>query len=166
MRETRVWSLGREDSPGEGNGNPLQDSGLENPMDAGAWWSTVHGVTKSWTRLSDFTSLSQKLEVASGSLCNITSGENKDAPLYIQHNIEKHTLYVYTQKVSEKESEVAQSCLTLCNPMHCSPPGFLSFAISQNLLKLMSVESVMPSNHLILCIPFKYIFFKKEMPKI
>ena len=31
---------------GEGNGNPLQYSGLENPMDGGAWWATVHGVTK------------------------------------------------------------------------------------------------------------------------
>ena len=36
-------------SPGEGNGNPLQYSCLENPMDAGAWWATVHGVTKSQT---------------------------------------------------------------------------------------------------------------------
>ena len=44
-------------SPGEGNGNPLQYSCLENPMDGGAWWATVHGVAKSWTRLSDFTSL-------------------------------------------------------------------------------------------------------------
>ena len=34
---------------GEGNGNPLQDSCLENPMDGGAWWATVHGVTKSRT---------------------------------------------------------------------------------------------------------------------
>ena len=33
----------------EGNGNPLQYSCLENPMDGGAWWATVHGVTKSWT---------------------------------------------------------------------------------------------------------------------
>ena len=33
--------------PGEGNGNPLQDSCLESPMDRGAWWATVHGVTKS-----------------------------------------------------------------------------------------------------------------------
>ena len=41
-------------SPGEGNGNPLQDSCLENPMDGGAWWATVHGVAKSRTRLSDF----------------------------------------------------------------------------------------------------------------
>ena len=40
--------------PGEGNGNPLQYSCLENSMDGGAWWATVHGVTKSQTRLSDF----------------------------------------------------------------------------------------------------------------
>ena len=38
----------------EGNGTPLQYSCLENPMD-GAWWAAIHGVTKSWTRLSDFT---------------------------------------------------------------------------------------------------------------
>ena len=42
-------------SPGEGNGNPLKYSCLENLMDRGAWWATVHGVAKSWTRLSDFT---------------------------------------------------------------------------------------------------------------
>ena len=66
-------------SPGEGNGNPLQYSCLENPMDRGAWWATVHWVTKSWTRLSDFTSL------------HFTS--------------------------------VAQSCLTLCDPMNRSMPG-------------------------------------------
>ena len=48
-----IPGLGR--SPGEGNGNPLQYSRLENPMDKGAWWATVHGVIKSWTQLSDFT---------------------------------------------------------------------------------------------------------------
>ena len=36
-------------SPGGGNGNPLQYSCLENSMDKGAWWATVHGVAKSWT---------------------------------------------------------------------------------------------------------------------
>ena len=46
--------------PGEGNGNPLQYSCLENPMDGGAWQSAVHGVTTSQTRLSDFTSLLPK----------------------------------------------------------------------------------------------------------
>ena len=40
-----ISGLGR--SPGEGNGNPLQYSCLKNPMDRGAWWATVHGVTKS-----------------------------------------------------------------------------------------------------------------------
>ena len=38
-----------------GNGTPLQYSCLENPMDEGAWWATVHAVAKSWTQLSDFT---------------------------------------------------------------------------------------------------------------
>jgi len=47
--------LGR--SPGERNGNPLQYSCLENSMDGGAWLATVHGVAKSQTGLSDFTSL-------------------------------------------------------------------------------------------------------------
>ena len=50
-----IPGLGR--SPGEGNGNPLQYSCLENPMDRGAWWAIVHRVTKSQTRLSEFTSL-------------------------------------------------------------------------------------------------------------
>ena len=40
---------------GEENGTPLQYCCLENPMDGGAWQATVHGVAKSWTRLSDFT---------------------------------------------------------------------------------------------------------------
>ena len=44
-------------SPGEGSGNLLQYSCLANPMDGGAWWATVHWVTKSQTWLSDFTSL-------------------------------------------------------------------------------------------------------------
>ena len=42
-------------SKGEGNGIPLQYSCLDNPMDGGAWQAAVHGVAKSWTRLSDFT---------------------------------------------------------------------------------------------------------------
>ena len=59
-----VWNAGDPGSipgsgrsPGEGNGNPLQYSCLENPMDGGAWSATVHGVAKSRTRLSNFTSL-------------------------------------------------------------------------------------------------------------
>ena len=55
MQEISGLILGSGRSPGEGHGNPLQRSCLENPMDRGAWWATVHGVAKSQTRLSDFT---------------------------------------------------------------------------------------------------------------
>ena len=46
-----IPGLGR--FPGVGNGNSFQYSCLENSMDRGAWWATVHGVAKSWTQLSD-----------------------------------------------------------------------------------------------------------------
>ena len=48
---------------------------------------------------------------------------------------------------------VTKFCLTLCDPINCSRQASLSFAISQSLLKLMSIKSVMPSSHLILCHP-------------
>ena len=58
----RMWQeeyffffLNTHNLSGEGNGTPLQYSCLENPMGGGAWWAAVHGVTKSRTRLSDFT---------------------------------------------------------------------------------------------------------------
>ena len=53
--EDPVSIAGSVRSPGEGNGNPLQYTCLENPMDRGAWWATVHGVAKSRTRLSNYT---------------------------------------------------------------------------------------------------------------
>ena len=51
----RIKYLGIYLPNGEGNGTPLQHSCLENPMDGGAWEAAVHGVSKSRTRLSDFT---------------------------------------------------------------------------------------------------------------
>ena len=53
MWEAQVWSLGQEDTSGEGNSNPFQYSYLENSMDREAWQTTVHWVAKSWTWLSD-----------------------------------------------------------------------------------------------------------------
>ena len=50
-------------------------------------------------------------------------------------------------------SSVAQSCLTLCDPMDCSTQASLSITNSWSLLQLMSIEAVMPSSHLILCRP-------------
>ena len=49
-QEQQIWGW-----LGEGDSTPLQYSCRENPMDGGAWWAAVHGVTKSRTRLSDFT---------------------------------------------------------------------------------------------------------------
>ena len=56
--------LGSGRSPRERNGNPFQYFCLENSMDGEAWWATVHGVAKSHTRLSDFTSLLHLLSMA------------------------------------------------------------------------------------------------------
>ena len=50
-------------------------------------------------------------------------------------------------------SSVAQSCPTLCDPMNCSTPGLPSITNSRSSLRLMSIESVMPSSHLIFCRP-------------
>ena len=63
MLPTRVLGIpqhieideGQTRNLGEGNDTPLQYSCLENPMDGGPWWATVHGVAKSRTRLNDFT---------------------------------------------------------------------------------------------------------------
>ena len=55
MHETRVQSLGREDPLEKEMATHSQYLCLENSMDGEAWWATVHGVTKSWTRLSNFT---------------------------------------------------------------------------------------------------------------
>ena len=58
---------------------------------------------------------------------------------------------------------VAQSCLTLCDPMDCNMPGF-PITNSQSLLKLMSIDLAMPSNHLILCHP--RLFLPSIFPRV
>ena len=83
-------------SPGEGNGNPLQYSCLENPIDGGTWLG---------------------------------------------------------YSPSDQIRSVAQSCLTLCDPMNRSTPGLPVHHQLWSSLRLMSIESMMPSSHLILCRP-------------
>ena len=68
-------------------------------------------------------------------------------------NIQKTNIMASGPISSDQFSSVAQSCSTLCDPMDCSTPSFLVLTNSRSLLKLMSIESVMPSNHLILCRP-------------
>ena len=54
-QETWVSSMGQENPLEKEMATHSSISGLENPMDRGAWWAAVHGVAESWTRLSDFT---------------------------------------------------------------------------------------------------------------
>jgi len=68
-----IPGLGR--SSGEGNGNPLQYSCLENPMDRGAWWTTAHMIAKSRTQLSDFTHFTDMIK---GSVSPGLVGDAKD----------------------------------------------------------------------------------------
>ena len=106
---------GSERSPGEGNGNPLQYSCQENPVDRGAWQPSVHWVTKSQTRLKQ----------------PIMHACIKDK-LFPFVNLESIKLREINQREKDKYciifliqfSLVAQSCLTLCDPMDCSMPGF------------------------------------------
>ena len=120
------WSI----VPGGGNGNPLQCSRLDNPMDRGAWQFTVHRVTKSRTRLSTAHTAALQCCV---SLCCKT----------------KWTRYMYTHILSFGDPRlchhghwvqlpvlyrrfplvisfivVVQLCPSLCDPMGCSTPGF------------------------------------------
>ena len=78
-------------TPGEGNGNPLQYSCLENPMDRGAWWATlVHGVTTSQIRLSNFTSLVLTIVLIKSLYCH--HGLSKIQPLHdydCEHKIQR-----------------------------------------------------------------------------
>ena len=62
-------------------------------------------------------------------------------------------LQIHFIHISNCCCSVIQSCLTSCNPMNCATQASMSFTISQSLLKLMSIKSMMPSNNLILCCP-------------
>ena len=89
---------------GEGNGNPLQYSCLENSMDWGAWWATVDGVSKSWTWLSNFTFTLPWLNFSLLMRLEIRGDLSPDLVLLTVLCL------------------VAHLCLTLCNPMDCSLP--------------------------------------------
>ena len=74
----------------------------------------------------------------------------------LYHLSNRETNGLYTAPVPRRElqfNSVAQSCLTLCDPMDCSTPVFPVHHQLLGLLKLLSMESVMQSNHLILCCP-------------
>ena len=98
--------LGR--SPGEGNGNPLQYSCIENPMDRGAWRATVPRVAKSWTRLSNWVRTHKCFSV-----------------IFPLQWVDTHrcTWPGCSYPAAAAAAKSLQSCRTLCNPIDGSPPG-------------------------------------------
>ena len=105
-------------SPGEGNGNPLQDSCLENPMDWGVWWATVHGVAKSWTRLNEFTiyfSVSLVTQ-SSPTLCNPMNHSTPGLPVH-------HQLLEFPQSHVHRVSDAIQPSHPLSSPSPAPNPS-------------------------------------------
>ena len=155
---------------GEGNGNPLQCSCLENPRDGGAWWAAVYGVPQSRTLLKRFSSSSSSIHTtqplvsqgpSSIHLCICYSSQYrilsiicvqyiltlliinvKNYLLFRLHGSETHLCAVKVKS----ESLVAQSCRTLCNPMDCSPPGSSIYEIFQ--ARMLEWAAIMCSEHL------------------
>ena len=143
-------------SLGEGNGTPLQYSCLENPMDGGAWWAAVHGITKSRTWLGDFTftfhfhALEKEMATHSSFLSWRIPGKGEPGGLPsmglqrvghdwsdlemisleqfpCNHLSSKPTSNIsnYYNTYARLRTKSLQSCLTLCNPMDCTPPRIM-----------------------------------------
>ena len=144
---------------GEGNGNPLQCSSLENPKDGGAWWAAVYGVAQSQTLL----------KWLSNSSINILHWVFTRNVFLLSndffHSVWVHSLLSFTAWDTQEMFWMfffffksllffCQCCVrlfvTLWTAAH---QASLSFTISWILLKLMSTELVMPSNHFILSCP-------------
>ena len=106
--------LGPGRSSGEGNGNPLQDSCLENSMDRGAWWATLHGVAKSQTQLSDWTELNWRFLISLFRLLIYLSSHQKKL---------EFAFIILSGFPLCMHAKSFQSCPALCNTMDCSPAG-------------------------------------------
>ena len=114
------------------------------PMDCSPLGSSVHGILQArileWVAMPSSRGSSQPRDGPRNSCISCTAGRFFTAELPgkppVQHCF-----------------SAAKSCLTLYDPMNCSTPGFPVLHISLSLPKLMSIESLMPSNHPILCCP-------------
>ena len=125
---------GSERSPGEGNGIPLQYSCLENPVDGGAWWATVHGVAKSQTQLSDFTFTLYITFCLDFSPYKLLQNTGDNSLIYTV--VVGHLFYAC------ERAKLLQKCLTLCDPMSCSRWALQSMGILQaRILERVAVPS-------------------------
>jgi len=80
IKEAKIWSLGREDSLEEENGNPLQYACLKNPLGKDAWWAKVHGASESWTWLSDEAYTHSRTLIAA-----LSSRKSQNTAKYVGH---------------------------------------------------------------------------------
>ena len=169
MRETRVWSLGREDSPGEGNGNPLQYSCVFLRAEShGRRRLVVYGPRghkeSDTTERLHFTVTEARSSIGKPLQCNIR-GKQRRTTLYTIQYWEAHVICLHAE--SEWKGKWGRSvCLTLCDPMDCSPPGF---PVHRYLPESAQThvhwvgDAIQPCHPLY---PLQIHFFKKEMPKI
>ena len=103
---------------GEGNGNPLQSSCLENPRDGGAWWAAIYGVTQSWTRLKRLSSSSSNKVLQTGWF--------KTTEMCCLRVLGATSLKAWCSwghGPTVQFGSVAQSCPTPSDPMDCSLPS-------------------------------------------
>ena len=107
-------------SPGGGNGNPFEYSCLENPTKRGAWWSTVHGVTKGQTWLSTHTCTTQ-LYLTYREYIILYSHYLGHSGSLVSYLFRETTTLSHHPATAAAKS--LQSCPTLCNPIDGSPPG-------------------------------------------
>ena len=134
---------------GEGNGNPLQCSCLENPRDGGAWWAAVYGVAQSRTRLKRLSSSSIVDSQCFSCIAKSFSFISKDS----HRSRVKSKVLVSTSHITETYALQSPPCPLLSHvqlfvtPWTAAHQDSLSITNSWNLLELMSIESVMPSNH-------------------
>ena len=156
---------------GEGTGNPLQYSCLENPRDRGAWWAAIYGVKESRTRLKRLSSSSSsKIHLfiyihshhcVLDFLCEIIGSILSTKIWYFWHflnrinNKSSQFSYPWINLPSVNFSSVQLLSLVqlLMTPWTAVRQASLSSTNSQSRPKPMSIVSVMPSNHLILCRP-------------
>ena len=139
---------------GEENGNPLQCSCLENPRVGGAWWAAIYGVAQSQRRLKRLSS-SSSVKWNEGGASYVRNVVIPRASEWWDLSRERDNLSNF--KISDQIRSVAQSCPTLCNPMNAARPASLSITNFQSSPRLTSIESVMPSSHLILCRPLLFL---------
>ena len=133
---------------------------LCDPRDDSLPGSSVHGILQArilkWVAIP-FSRESSQLTDQTQVSCNVADSLPSEPPGYMHKCIYLRWVFIIWDSWGNQRSKYyfssVQSCLTLCDPTYCSTPGFSAHHQLYELAQTMSIESVMPSNHLILCYP-------------